>query len=194
MPDQAVTYPVPRGVPTSMTLHELRLLQKYAALAGTVLEIGTLYGFSCIGMALACAHVTTVDPHTNGVLGDTDTWEAFRQHAGRHGFQPSPLPGSWRPGGTGYIQALRCHAEDLDPDMRYVQFGMAFIDGDHGGEAPLRDARIALAHLREPGYLAFHDVRPNFQAVTFAVEVLEHEGAVHRLEQAGGLVVYQARL
>ena len=58
----------------------------------------------------------------------------------------------------------------------------------------MRDARIALQHLREPGYLAFHDMRPNFPAVLRATRVLEMPGTIHRLEQAGGMVVYQARL
>ena len=68
-------YPLPHGVPTFVTIPELRLLQKYAHEAGTVLEIGTWYGYTAIGMALAGAHVTSVDPHNACDQGGEDTWE-----------------------------------------------------------------------------------------------------------------------
>jgi Methyltransferase domain len=184
-------YPAPRGVPTHVTLYELAMLQRYAHEAGTVLEIGTLYGFTCIGMALAGAHVTSVDPHLGGPANAPSTWEPFLANCRRHGFEPSPMPQSWGLGGPGAIQVLRAPIE-AQPGMVFVTFGMAFLDGDHVAPRPYEDGLIALAHLAEPGYVAYHDVGGRFPDVDHAVARLVHEGRMVELDRAGFLRVYRA--
>jgi SAM-dependent methyltransferase len=184
-------FPVPTGIPSAVTLPELALLQRYAHEAGNVLEIGTLYGFTCIGMALAGAHVTSVDPHYEGSADHPDTWEQFLFNCRRRGFEPTTLAQSWRPGGDGAIQAIHAPIEDTAADMRYVEFGMVFIDGNHTWPCPMRDAEIALAHLREPGYLAFHDVMPRWPGVWRTVGELLASGRVRKVERVGTLGIYQ---
>lgn len=184
------TFPAPQGVPTSVTLYELALLQRFAHEAGTVLEIGTHYGFTCIGMALAGAHVTSVDPHFEGPADAPDTWEPFLANCRRHGFDPGPMPKSWGLGGPGAIQAIRGAIEDVEPDMRHVLLGLVFIDGNHVWPCPWRDAEIAMAHLHEGGYIAMHDVTPNWPGVYRAALQLEAKGWQER-GRAGTLRVYQ---
>ena len=59
----------------------------------------------------------------------------------------------------------------------------------------MRDAEIAFAHLREPYYIAFHDVNPSyFLDVWLAVRELERTGRMVKLEQERYLAVYRAVL
>jgi predicted O-methyltransferase YrrM len=196
-------FPVPQGVPTSVTLHELALLQRFASEAGTVLEIGTHYGFSCIGMALAGAHVTSVDPHFEGPANDPDTWEPFRRNCEANGFPLLYDQGALRTFGNANlahddIEAIRAAIEDVgDPRIWGVggsaprrPFGLVFIDGNHVWPCPWRDAEIAMAHLAEGGRIAFHDVTPNWPGVYRAALQLEAKG--WREEgRAGTLRVYR---
>jgi hypothetical protein len=179
-----------------VTVPELRLLQHYAHEAGTVLEIGTYLGFTAIGMALAGADVTSVDPHTPDISAalDTgspyeDTWATFLANARRHGFDPTRIA-SWHHGGPGAILAFRERIED-SPLTNY-QAGLVFIDGDHAHPVPMRDARIALEHLRAPGYVAFHDVTPIWMDVWLATRALERSGELVKVAQERYLAVYQA--
>lgn len=202
--------PVPQGVSTSVTYPELRLLQRYAHEAGTVLEIGTHYGFTCIGMALAGAHVTSVDPHYEGPANDPDTWVPFRENVHRH----FPIwsysdvheePYDFRIWGadkhhyqtdcrmTSQDWALREERFINAPDMIGGGFGLVFIDGDHVWPAPMRDSQIARQHLRAPGYIAFHDVTPNWPGVWRTVEELLRGDVLVKLDQVGTLAVYQVR-
>lgn len=183
-------FPVPFGVRSSVTLHELAELQRFAHEAGTVLEIGTHFGFTCIGMALAGAHVTSVDPHYEGPADQPDTWEPFLANAARHGFAVSAMPQSWGRGGPGAIQGIRAPIEELPPDMRHVMFGMVFIDGNHVWPCPWRDVEIARAHLTESGYIAMHDVTPNWPGVYRAAHQLVGQGW-REVGGAGTLRVYR---
>lgn len=187
-------HPTPKGIPSSVTLHELVLLQHFAAQAGTVLEVGTHLGFSCVGMALAGAHVTSVDPHFEGPADAPDTWEPFLANVERHGL-PLVAPlldhlGAGVGDGVGRVYALRLPVEAA-PLYDYSCWGMAFIDGDHVWPCPLRDARIAIAHLQAPGYLAFHDVTAHWPGVLRTVVELEKEGAMREVGREGTLRVYQ---
>jgi len=177
-------FPVPSGVPTSVTLPELKLLQKYAA-GRRVLEIGTHFGFTCIGMALARAHVTSVDPHYEGPADRPDTWEPFLANCRRHGFNPGSLADA-----AHHIIASRATIESLEPFLP-LRFDLVFIDGDHVWPYPLRDAGIAFAHLGEPGLIAYHDVTPNWPGVWRATQELCESGKLRRLEQVGTMAVYQ---
>lgn len=194
-------YPVPHGVHTSVTYPELRLLQRYANEAGVVLEIGTHFGFTCIGMALAGAHVTSADPHYEGPANAPDTWEPFLRNCYRHGLEVaiigSPAPDWWAPPSHPVINAERRTIQDSfiaqEGSALTLRWGLVFIDGDHVWPCPMRDSQIARAHLRAPGYLAFHDVTPNWPGVYRTTEELTRSGEIVKLEQVGTLAVYQVR-
>jgi predicted O-methyltransferase YrrM len=187
-------WPKPEGIPTALTLPELELLQDYAHDAKTVLEIGTHLGYSCIGMALAGAHVTSVDPHFEGPADHPDTWEPFLANVARHNVAEQVEP---------YRKAVE--EWDKSQEGRYVQKGNAwngtywlprrwdlvFIDGNHTWPCPWRDTQIALAHLTEPGYIAYHDVTVRWPGVWRATRELELSGRVLKLRQVGTLAVYQ---
>lgn len=171
-PGEVRQFPAPTGIPTSVTLHELALLQRFAHEAGTVLEIGTHYGFSCIGMALAGAHVTSVDPHYEGPANAPDTWEPFLANLRRHGLRAG-------------VQVEPCRAPIEAVDLYELAgmrpgggqgFGLVFIDGNHTWPCPWRDAEIAMAHLTDPGFIAFHDVTPNWPGVYRAALQLAAKG------------------
>jgi|SRR5215471_569911 len=176
-------FPLPSGIPTYITLPEMRLLQHYAHEAQTVLEIGTHYGFSAIGMALAGAHVTSVDPHMGGPADRPDTWEPFLANCRRNGFDP---------GIVAAITPIRATIESQVQYMQHSRFGLIFIDGDHTHPAPMRDARIALAHLTAPWYVAFHDVTPGWMDVWLATRQLLRTGALELVEQERYLAIYRA--
>ena len=172
-------WPKPEGISSAVTLPELELLQTYAAEARRVLEIGTHFGFSCIGMALAGAHVISVDPHYEGPANAPDTWAPFLANVERHGVRDRVFP-------------HRLPVEEWidNPGWTIRHWGMAFIDGDHVWPYPLRDARIAERHMTSPGHLAFHDVTERWPGVYRAVTELQAEGW-KRLDQVGTLAVYQ---
>jgi len=176
-------FPVPEGIPTHVTLGELRLLQNYAHEAGTVLEIGTMYGFTCIGMALAGAFVTSVDPHNQSDTQQINSLLPFMENLARHGFGAD----------SAMVNVVPERIEDaVKHEWFDVKWGMTFIDGDHIWPAPMRDARIALTHLRAPGYVAFHDVTPNWPGVWRTVRELTASGELMQVAQERFLRVYQA--
>ena len=185
-------WPKPEGISSAVTLPELELLQTYAHEARRVLEIGTHFGFSCIGMALAGAHVTSVDPHYEGPVDAPDTWEPFLANLRRHHISYSTInvaiAADARPG---EVFAIRATIED--PRLRFEgrPFGLVFIDGNHVWPCPWRDTEIALAHLVEPGYIAYHDVTPRWPGVWRATQELEASGRARKLEQVGTLAIYQ---
>jgi hypothetical protein len=174
----ASEFPAPEGVRTSVTLHELRLLQRYAA-GRRVLEIGTHLGFTCIGMALAGAHVISYDPHFEGPADNPDTWGPFCHNCQRHGV-------------LSRVTAYRKPIEDSTADELGPGFGLVFIDGNHVWPLPMRDAYLGLRWVVAPGYLAFHDVTPNWPGVWRTVNELVEAGRLEKLEQAGTLAIYQS--
>jgi Methyltransferase domain len=187
-------FPVPQGVRTSVLLHELRLLQQYAA-GRRALEIGTHLGFTCIGMALAGADVTSVDPHCEGPFDQPDTWPPFVENARRHGFDPTRLH-PWRPGGDGRILALRTTIEEFAAVDQMLtgpgpRWDLVFIDGDHVWPHPRHDVNYAAAHLTPGGVIAMHDVTPNWPGVWRAAHELEKSGLGVKLDQVGTLAVYR---
>lgn len=194
-------YPVPTGVPTAVTLPELALLQHFANRAGDALEIGTLYGFTCIGMALAGADVTSVDPHFEGPADQPDTWFQFQANLARRGFKRAPVHRSedgfadayWTgPDAlSGDVVAWHGAVEHVFLHQHYRRWGLVFIDGNHTWPCPMRDAEIALAHMGTPGYLAFHDVTPRWPGVWRATRELQAMGRTKLIERVGTLAVYQ---
>lgn len=188
-----MTFPIPEGIPSAVTLPELRLLQEHAHEAGTVLEIGTHYGFTCIGMALAGAHVTSVDPHNEGPAGNRDTWEPFLHNLWRHNLPFAVIECSSRsvdpPMGLPVVNVAKVPIEQFHFEAPW-RWGLVFIDGDHTWPAPLRDFEIAKAHLVEGGKIAFHDVTPRWPGVWDTVTEVQRQGWA-KIAQVGTLAVYK---
>ncbi|HYR17903.1 MAG TPA: class I SAM-dependent methyltransferase [Myxococcales bacterium] len=190
-------FPVPQGVRSSVTLYELALLQRFAHEAGTVLEIGTHFGFTCIGMALAGAHVTSVDPHYEGPADAPDTWEPFLRNVERHelpmaGTRHAELVALYADG-RGVVEPYRDISENIDHYRMGAEirsWGMVFIDGDHVWPRPWHDVVIAKRHLAASGYIALHDVTPDWPGVFRAAKQLEQQGWPE-VGRAGTLRVYQ---
>lgn len=132
------------GVPirSSVTPREIGRLQELAR-GQQVLEVGSAFGFSAIGMALAGAeHVLAVDPHN---LIPRSLEEML------HNIQ-----------GTGVGQKVTVavgSSQHLLPalDAAGARFGLIFIDGDHAYGAVRRDLELAAPLLAPGGTLACHD-------------------------------------
>lgn len=167
-------------------------MQSYAA-GLDVLEIGTLWGFSAIGMAMAGARITSVDPHYEGPTPQTaDTWEPFLTNWRRY----FPLE-EWTNQMAWGLQLCAYRQPIEEFQFRYAgvaggPYGLVFIDGDHGWPAPRRDIEIALAHLKPPGYIALHDVTMNWPPVWRAAGELEESGQARVIAWERTMRVYQA--
>jgi hypothetical protein len=66
-----------------------------------------------------------------------------------------------------------------------------FIDGNHVWPCPWRDAEIAQAHLERGGFIAMHDVTPNWPGVYRAALQLVAKGW-KEVGRAGCLRVYRS--
>lgn len=179
-------WPRPVAAPTAVTRAELEVLQRFASEAAWVLEVGTWYGHSAIGMAMAGAEVVTVDPHRDGPADERDTWPAFLGYLARYQEAIADAGGHVWP----FREPIERWGEGVV--SRGLRFGMAFIDGDHDYSACLRDGWIAARFLERPGFLAFHDVvRPNWPGVCQAVKELTEQLQLQLLRREGCLEVYR---
>lgn len=127
-------------ISTSLTGREIAKLMELAA-DKTVLEIGSAYGFSAIGMALVGAHVTAVDPHF--ALGSHTTM----------------VNNLLSYGVTDLVDIKVGYSQDVLPWLTRAgkKFDLIWIDGDHEAPAVALDLRMALPLLADEGVLAFHD-------------------------------------
>lgn len=180
-------WPLPAGVPTALIPPETVLLQRYAARAGLVLEIGTWYGYSAIAMALAGAHVITVDPHTE--LGSPGpgltTWEPFQNHLASSGVADR-------------ITVARMNSDQYFGELAKAPPGptlpMAFIDGDHNREQVARDIANAHQALMLDGKLVLHDIHnPGWPGVTEAAAELLPGLGWEKIDQVRWMAVYIRR-
>ena len=124
-------------VSTSLTGNETAALAGLAA-GRDVLEIGSAFGYSAVTMALAGAtHVTAVDPHV--WLGSHEAMLANLDKAGV----------------ADRVTVVRAASPDALGGLG--EFGLVFIDGDHGAAAVMADVEAARKVLAPGGVLAVHD-------------------------------------
>lgn len=134
--------PIGNGKPinTSLTTAETAELQRLAK-GGTVLEIGTAYGYSTVALALVAEHVTAVDPHlTHGSYGDVlSNLRAY--------------------GLAEKATVVKDLSQDALPRLHEagMRYDLVWIDGDHTAEVVEHDVTWAVRLLKPGGVIACHD-------------------------------------
>ena len=143
------------AISTSLTGAEIQRLMELAT-DSHVLEIGSAYGYSTVGLALVSAKVTAIDPHV--ALGSIDAlWGNLDAY-----------------GVTDKVDVRVGYSQDELPELHAAGrlFDLVWIDGDHEQPAVTHDVNWALKLLRPGGVLACHDydeatcpgVRPTLDA------------------------------
>lgn len=145
----AVANELPEGIPTATTQRERDELAKLAR-GKVVLEIGSRYGASTIGMAAGAELVYALDWHRG------DVW-----HGGEAGGESLGLFWAYvsRYGLKDKIVPLVGRSEQVLPKLADRQFDLIFIDGDHSYEGVRYDLEEAVRLLKPGGTIALHDYR-----------------------------------
>jgi hypothetical protein len=161
-----MTWIFPRDVRGWLTPEEGLALSELAS-NNAVLEIGSFCGLSTICMAQTAEIVHAVDPFDGRATaheGFGTTLEELECNAERYGVRDRIKVHK----GTSEL-ALRFPKQSVD---------LVFIDGDHGRESVLFDAKVAVHVLRPGGFVAFHDYKsPLDPGVEAAVDELVLGGA-----------------
>lgn len=106
-----------------------------------VLELGAWKGRSTVAMSRTAAYVVSVDRH-QGIKG-VDGGDSLAEYL--HVIRSLPN-----------VAMVVASFSDFVPLLGRV-FDLVFIDGDHDADSVQRDIRLAHAHVRDGGTLAFHD-------------------------------------
>lgn len=126
------------AISTSLTAAETDELRRLAA-GGSVLEIGSAYGYSAIAMALAGARsVIAVDPHVW-----LNSWAPMLANIEAYGVADRVTV--WRMDSQTAMSTLG------------AAFDLVWIDGDHEAHAVAHDVEMGRKLLRPSGTLAVHD-------------------------------------
>jgi predicted O-methyltransferase YrrM len=125
------------AISTSITDAEITALMTLAT-RRSVLEIGSAFGYSAIGMAKLGADVTAVDPHD--WLTSHNTMQA---NIAAYGVE-------------GYVTVHIGRSQQILPQLS-GQFELVFIDGDHAAAAVEHDLEWGRKLLTESGVIALHD-------------------------------------
>jgi predicted O-methyltransferase YrrM len=129
---------------SSVTDNDIARLCELAT-GGTVLEIGTAYGYATARMAEVAAHVVTVDPHAG-----------YGSMPGSQQFAASSLA---RLGLDGKVALLVGRSQEILPKLLQAptRYDLVFVDGDHRFAAVLNDLELGSRLLANNGVLAVHD-------------------------------------
>jgi hypothetical protein len=128
-----------------VTLDETAILFNYGLSleAETVIEIGCWVGWSTVAWALSGAHVVAIDPVLNGLPQGESCMESLAK---------AGMLGNVEFIGDYSQQALRRLAGST------TKARAIFIDGDHEGDAPLRDAADAQPLADRDCLILLHDM------------------------------------
>ena len=128
------------AISTSLTLAETDELRRLAA-GGSVLEVGSAYGYSAVAMALEGAWVIAVDPHN------------WLQSYGPMTANLAAYDVSSR------VEIRRADSRAALPELvaEGARFDLVWIDGDHEAHMVTHDISWALKLLKPGGTLAVHD-------------------------------------
>jgi hypothetical protein len=126
------------------TLEEATILHNYGLrFAGAeALEVGSWVGWSTLALGLAGVRLTVVDP----VLQAAPQAESLKAALGRAGLAGSVELVAGR--SPSAVEALREAARS---------WCLIFIDGEHSGDAPLRDAQACSAAAGSTAVMILHD-------------------------------------
>lgn len=156
---------LPRDIGSAVSDAEAARLAELAT-DGTILEVGSWFGFSAVVMARVARTVHSVDWHRGDPhAGEQDTLAEFWANLKRHGVRDKVVAH------VGEVAAVL-------PFLAAESFDGAFIDGFHTTEAVARDIELVLPLIRTGGFLAFHDygrfgVREAVDALDLPVELTE---------------------
>jgi predicted O-methyltransferase YrrM len=137
------------GIPTGLSQKELMSLSKLAV-DKTVLEIGSRYGASTIGMAgMGAKIVYALDWHRGDQWhgepdGTGDSLEVFWRYIGNYGQRDKIVP-------------LVGKSDQLLPILPAQYFDLILVDGDHSYEGVKYDLHHAKRLLKPGGIIAVHD-------------------------------------
>jgi predicted O-methyltransferase YrrM len=126
----------------------------------TCLEIGCWRGWSTVHLALGSGNVEVIDPALRDTVFREDVAETFRR--------------------AGVLDRLVLHDGASPEEVERISAGtgkrwsLAFIDGDHEGDAPRRDAEVVSRFAAEDAAILFYDlVSPHVAA---GLEYLRSQG------------------
>jgi glycosyltransferase involved in cell wall biosynthesis/predicted O-methyltransferase YrrM len=114
------------------------------------LEIGCWRGWSAVHLALGSGMLDIVDP----VIADPDFAESLHKSCDA----------------AGVLDAVTFHAGfspaavDALASATGKKWSLIFVDGDHEGDGPRRDAEAAMRHAAETAMVLFHDLASPFVA------------------------------
>jgi predicted O-methyltransferase YrrM len=122
-----------------------------------VVEIGSLYGRSSCAMGFACVgtgrRVLCIDPWKYAELGDLDFFDRWRANVAATRLDAHVMP-------------LRGRSHDVLARWKELTGGLPidfiFIDGWHEFASVLRDFELAFPLVRTGGWIALHDVCPEW--------------------------------
>lgn len=152
-PDYRRAGPIlPDHIPTALTAHEAWELHRLAA-GRTVLEFGSLLGYSTIVLAQSAKIVYAVDPHQGYPLDNPrPTLDGFIANLDRHMIRDKVLP-------------ILGRGDQLTPLLRVACADMAFIDITRAAD----ELMLAVWRLKIP-VIAVHDYGiPKWTGATEAV-------------------------
>ena len=130
-----------------LSLLEVRILHRIvAAFPGRWFEAGTHTGWSA-------AYIAKANPK-----GTLLTCDPGFSHGFPNAMQARTTENLTRVGVMGRVTLLGKTSETVLMGWRGPEFDGAFIDGDHSGEHPVQDTRMAVGVLHPKGVIAFHDV------------------------------------
>jgi predicted O-methyltransferase YrrM len=137
------------SIPTAMAMTELNKLAELAV-GKTVLEIGSRFGASTIGMAgMGAKIVYALDWHRGDRWhgerdGKTSSLEIFWRYVGNYGQRDRIVP-------------LVGRSDQVLPILPAQYFDLILVDGDHSYEGVKFDLQHALRVLKPGGVIAVHD-------------------------------------
>ncbi len=108
------------------------------------LEIGTHYGWTAAHLLAAGLKLDCIDPAFAKSAHEKDVADALDQVKDSNGYR------LWSGGSPEVVKEVSDSAEGL--------WAFAFIDGDHDGDAPTKDAREVLKYLAPDAMVVFHDL------------------------------------
>lgn len=136
----------PQGLVTAVTPAEAAELARLAT-GGSVLELGSFYGFSTIVMASVAEMVYSIDWHQgDDHAGVYDTWDEFNANLLGYGVKK-------------HVRAVKGRFEEEVPRLwrEGIRVDGAFLDGQHDEVSVRRDLDLALMLVKTGGWVAFHD-------------------------------------
>jgi hypothetical protein len=124
------------------------------------LEIGCWRGWSTVHLALGCGNLEVIDPVMRDIAFRDDLTETFRR--------------------AGVLECLALHDGWSPEEIERIsvdtgkRWSLSFIDGDHEGDAPRRDAEMVARFAAKDAAILLHDLASPYPAA--ALEYLRSQG------------------